>query len=82
VNGQQHQLRVLLSTRCTRRLACPTLCDGGGVGCATFEALMARRRSRWHEVSFAGVAGWDHTALLLISHDGVDRRELEDAPIA
>jgi hypothetical protein len=38
----------------------------------------ARCRNRWRDVSFAGMAGGDHTALVLVSHDGVDRREIED----
>ena len=40
---------------------------------------MARCRNRWREVSFAGMAGGDHTALVMITHDGVDQREVEDA---
>jgi hypothetical protein len=39
---------------------------------------MARRRRRWCDVSFAGMAGGDHTALVLISHEGIDRHEVED----
>ena len=39
---------------------------------------MARRKTRWRDVSFAGVAGGDGRALVLVSHDGVDQRELED----
>ena len=39
---------------------------------------MARRRGRWREVSFAGMAGGDGKALVLVSHEGVDRREVED----
>ena len=35
---------------------------------------MARRRRRWRDVCFAGMAGGDDTALVLISHEGMDRR--------
>jgi hypothetical protein len=38
---------------------------------------MARRSRRWREVCFAGMAGGDGMALVLVSHDGVDRREVE-----
>jgi hypothetical protein len=39
---------------------------------------MARRRRRWRELGFAGMAGGDRRALVLVSHDGVDRREVLD----
>jgi hypothetical protein len=39
---------------------------------------MARRIWRWRTVSFAGLIGGDHRALVLISHEGVDRREVLD----
>ncbi len=39
---------------------------------------MAWRSGRWHEVSFAGMAGGDGRALVLVTHDGVDQREVED----
>ena len=38
----------------------------------------ARRWRRWREVCFAGLADGDHMALLLISHQGVERREVDD----
>jgi hypothetical protein len=38
----------------------------------------ARRRGRWRDVCCAGMAGGDHTALVLISHEGIDRREVQD----
>ena len=38
----------------------------------------ARRFRRWRIVGFAGLVGGDHRALVLISHAGVERRELED----
>ena len=37
---------------------------------------MARHRKRWRDVCFAGMAGGDHTALVMISHEGIDRREV------
>src|SRR5450631_4169228 len=39
---------------------------------------MARRRNRWRDVCCTGMAGGDHTALVMITHDGVDRHEVED----
>jgi hypothetical protein len=36
----------------------------------------AQRMRRWRTVSCAGMIGGDHRALLLISHQGVDRREV------
>ena len=38
----------------------------------------ARRWRRWRTVSFAGLMGGDHRALVMISHQGVDRREVLD----
>ena len=40
---------------------------------------IARRRNLWRGVCFAGMAGGDGTALMLVAHDGVDRHEVEDA---
>jgi hypothetical protein len=39
---------------------------------------MARRRWRWRSVSFAGMAGGDHRAMVMVLHDGADRREVRD----
>ena len=39
---------------------------------------MARRSRRWREVCFAGMAGGDGMALVMVTHDGVDRHEVED----
>jgi hypothetical protein len=36
----------------------------------------ARRWKRWRAVSFAGLMGGDHRALVMISHQGIDRREV------
>jgi hypothetical protein len=38
----------------------------------------ARHWKRWRSVSYAGLMGGDHKALVLISHLGVDRREVQD----
>jgi hypothetical protein len=38
---------------------------------------MARHRLSWLEVCFAGMAGGDHTALVMITHEGIDRHEVE-----
>jgi hypothetical protein len=39
---------------------------------------VAQRFRRWRTVSFAGLLGGDHRAPVLITHQGVDRRELLD----
>jgi hypothetical protein len=36
----------------------------------------ARRWKRWRTIAFAGLMGGDHKALVMISHQGVDRREV------
>jgi hypothetical protein len=38
----------------------------------------ARRWMRWREVCFAGMASGDHTALLLVIHEGIDRGEVQN----
>jgi hypothetical protein len=38
----------------------------------------ARRFRRWRTVIFAGMIGGDYTALVVVSHQGVERRELLD----
>ena len=63
---------------CTRRLACLTLYDGCGAGCAMSGTGWRVAGDRWRDVSFAGMAGGDGMALVLVSHDGVDRREVQD----
>jgi hypothetical protein len=39
---------------------------------------IARHRRSWRDLSFAGMAGGDGTALVMVTHDGVDRREVLD----
>jgi hypothetical protein len=39
---------------------------------------MARRRNRWREVAFAGMIGGDRKAMVLISHEEIDRRGVLD----
>jgi hypothetical protein len=39
----------------------------------------AGRWRRWRSVNFAGLMGGDHRALVLIAHQGIDRREVQDA---
>src|ERR1700733_10230719 len=39
---------------------------------------MARRNRRWREVCCAGMASGDGTALVMVTHDGVGRHEVED----
>jgi hypothetical protein len=38
----------------------------------------ARHSRRWRDVCCAGMAGGDHTALLLVTHEGIARREVLD----
>jgi hypothetical protein len=38
----------------------------------------ARHWKRWRSVSFAGLMGGDHKALIIVAHQGVDRREVLD----
>ncbi len=38
----------------------------------------ARRRRRWREVCCAGMVGGDHGALVMITHEGIERREVQD----
>ncbi len=38
---------------------------------------MARHRRSWRDVSVAGMAGGDHTALVMITHEGIDQHEVE-----
>jgi hypothetical protein len=39
---------------------------------------IARRRRMWRTVGFAGMIGGDNTAMVVVSHQGVDRRAVED----
>lgn len=39
---------------------------------------MARRSRRWREVCFAGMPGGDHRAMVLISHEDIERCEVLD----
>lgn len=39
---------------------------------------MARYTRSWRDVGFAGMTGGDRVALVLVSHDGVDQREVLD----
>ena len=39
---------------------------------------MARRSNRWRDVGFAGMIGGDGTTLVMVTHEGIDRREVED----
>jgi hypothetical protein len=38
----------------------------------------ARRRNRWRDVCCTGMAGGDHTAMVMITHEDVDRSEVVD----
>jgi hypothetical protein len=40
---------------------------------------MARHRRSWRDVRIAGITGGDRVALVMVTHDGVDRREVMDA---
>src|ERR1700733_12079766 len=37
-----------------------------------------RHRNRWRDMCCVGMAGGDHTALVMITHEGIDRREGQD----
>ena len=39
---------------------------------------MARHRRSWRDVGFAGMAGGDGTAFVLVSHEDIERREVLD----
>ena len=39
---------------------------------------MARCRRLWRDVCFAGMVGGDGKALVMVTHEGVDRHEIED----
>jgi hypothetical protein len=39
---------------------------------------VARHSRSWRDVSFAGMASGDHTALVLVSHQDIDRRKVQD----
>jgi hypothetical protein len=39
---------------------------------------MAGQRCRWPDVSCAGMANGDHEAMMLITHEGIDRGEVLD----
>ena len=39
---------------------------------------VARHRNPWREVRFGGLIGGDRRALVMVSHDGIDRREVFD----
>jgi heme exporter protein D len=39
---------------------------------------MARHRRSWRVVGFAGLIGGNGTTLVLVAHDGMDRREVDD----
>ena len=39
---------------------------------------VARHRNPWRDVRFAGLIGGDRRALVMVSHDGIDRCEVQD----
>ncbi len=39
---------------------------------------MARRSRRWRDVGFAGMIGGDGTTLVMVTHQGIDRRGVQD----
>jgi len=58
------------------------LCDGVRRlrrGLRDLRDRTARCRTQWRDVCFAGMAGGDRKALVLISHDGVDRQDVLEA---
>ena len=47
-------------------------------GFARCSRRVGASQKRWREVSFTGMAGGDHVALVLASHQGIDRWETEN----
>ena len=39
---------------------------------------VARHRNEWRDVRFAGIIGGDRRAMVMVSHDGIDRCEVQD----
>jgi hypothetical protein len=39
---------------------------------------VARRRNSWREVRFAGMIGGDRRAMVVVSHEGINRSEVQD----
>jgi hypothetical protein len=39
---------------------------------------VARRRNPWRNVRFAGIVGGDRRAMVLVSHEGINRSEVQD----
>jgi hypothetical protein len=37
----------------------------------------ARRRRQWRDLCLAGMVGGDHTALILVIHEGIDQRDVQ-----
>ena len=57
---------------------CPTLYAGCWRGFARCSRRVGVSQKRWCEVSFAGMADGDHVAWLLVLHQDIDRREVEN----
>ena len=47
-------------------------------GVARRQNSMALRRRRWRESGLAGMANGEHRAMVMVSHEGVDRYEAVD----
>jgi hypothetical protein len=47
-------------------------------GLRDFRDRMARRKSLWREVCCAGIAGGDRMALVMITHERINRQEVQD----
>ena len=69
-NGQTPR-RALPFCRLVRRSAYPTLRDNSDAQCV-MSAIA------WREVGFAGMIGGDRRAMVMVSHQGIDRREVLD----
>ena len=77
-NGQQELRRALPSSRMHSSAGLPDAVRRLRRGLRDVRDRMARRSRRWREVCCAGMAGGDGTALVMVSHEGVDRHEVED----
>ena len=57
--------------------AYPTLCETSDVQCA-MSAIGWRDKDAWRDVRFAGMIGGDRRAMVMVSHEGIDRRGVQD----
>ena len=87
IRGLWEGMRFWTETAATLSLAIITLRSPAGLpdavqslrrGLRDVRDRTARRFRRWRTVSFSGMIGSDHRALVLVSHEGVDRHDVLD----